>query len=300
MVESIEQIITIMISIAYITLSERKIMGGMQRRVGPNKIGKEGIIQPIIDGIKLITKEIIIPIRVSTKEMLIGPITILILTLIIWIPIPLSLGVMIGEGKYSIIYILAISSINVYLYIYSGWSTQSKYGRLGTIRSIAQLISYEVSISIIIMSIISINKTYNINEIITSQIYIPNIIPLGPIGIIYYISILAETNRTPFDLPEAESELVAGYIIEYSSIGFGSIYLSEYGFILVNSYIYATILIGTIVPIITTVIIYGFIYIRALLPRLRYDQLMTLGWTRILPISITNLIIVISYTYIIP
>lgn len=294
-IESLEIIIPILISIAYITLAERKVMGLMQRRIGPNKIGPIGLLQPIVDGIKLVLKEIVIPQKVKVFEMLIGPCIILILCLIIWIPIPIDYGIMIEENKYSILYILAISSLNVYVYIYSGWSTLSKYAYIGSLRSIAQLISYEVSIGIIIMSILFINHTFNLNDILFSQIYFPNFFPLFPIAILFFISILAETNRPPFDLPEAESELIAGYLIEYGGFAFASIYLAEYGFILVMSYLFSILFFGSFLSFFTLLSIFSFIWIRASLPRLRYDQLMYLGWTKILPFSISYLILTSSY-----
>ena len=257
-INSIEIIIPILISIAYITLGERKIMGRMQRRIGPNKVGQIGIIQPIIDGIKLISKEIIIPQRVKIYEMLIGPIIILIFCIIIWIPVPIEIGIMIKENKYSILYILAISSLNVYLYIYSGWSTISKYAYLGSLRSIAQLISYEVSIGIIIMSVIYLNNSFNLNDLLIFQIYIPNIIPLLPIACLFFISILAETNRPPFDLPEAESELIAGYLIEFGGFAFASIYLAEYGFILFMSFFFSILFFGSFLSFLSLFIIFSF------------------------------------------
>ena len=295
---SLEVIIPILISIAYITLTERKVMGLMQRRIGPNKMGWVGILQPIVDGIKLVLKEVVVPQKVKVIEMLIGPSIILILCLIIWIPIPIEYGVMIEENKYSILYILAISSLNVYLYIYSGWSTLSKYAYIGSLRSIAQLISYEVSIGVIIMSILFINHTFNLNEILYSQIYFPNFFPLLPLAILFFISILAETNRPPFDLPEAESELIAGYLIEYGGFAFASIYLAEYGFILVMSFLFSILFFSYFIPLFTLISIFSFIWIRASLPRLRYDQLMSLGWTKILPFSISYLILTSSLLFI--
>lgn len=291
-------IIMILIAIAYLTLGERKIMGLMQRRIGPNRVGYYGIIQPIIDGIKLIGKEIIIPRYSTKKELLIGPIIILIIVLIIWIPIPLIENkYIIIDFNYSILYILAISSLNVYIYIFSGWSTFSKYAYIGSLRSIAQLISYEVSIGIILFSIGYLNNNFNINNIILNNIYIPFIFPLFPIFILFLFSILAETNRPPFDLPEAESELIAGYLIEFSGFAFASIYLAEYGFILFMSYLTALFFFSFFIPIITSFFLFFFIWIRATLPRLRYDQLMQLGWLNILPLAISYLFFLPSFFF---
>lgn len=295
----IEIIIIVLIGIAYITLAERKIMGSMQRRVGPNIVGIYGILQPISDGIKLIIKEIIIPQQSNKLYYFIGPILILTFNFIIWVPFPFIFGIQIQDLNNGILYILAISSLSVYLLLYSGWSGNSKYAFIGSLRSIAQLISYEVSIGIIIMSVIIISRSFNLNEIILHQIYISNLIPLLPIFILFFISILAETNRPPFDLPEAESELIAGYIVEYGGFAFGAIYLAEYGFILAMSTL-SSILFwgnpGTILGILNTIItIFSFIWIRSALPRIRFDQLMNLGWTQILPFSISFLIFSSSF-----
>lgn len=295
----IEVIITVLIGIAYITLAERKVMGSMQRRVGPNIIGYFGILQPIIDGVKAGVKEIIIPQQSNKYYFLLGPVIILTLCLIIWTPIPLKLGEQIEENNYGVLYILAISSLSVYILLYSGWSSNSKYAFLGSLRSIAQLISYEVSIGIIIMSVLIFStNSFNLNQLILHQIFFPNLFPLFPIFILFFISILAETNRPPFDLPEAESELIAGYIVEYGGMAFAAIYLAEYGFILAMCS-FASLLFwgapGTFSGTLFTVfLIFSFIWVRSTLPRIRYDQLMGLGWTKILPFSIGYLVFISS------
>ena len=297
-IETLEVILVVLIGVAYITLAERKVMGAMQRRIGPNIIGYFGILQPIIDGIKAAIKETIIPQQSNRLYFLIGPIIVLTLCLIIWVPIPLKLGEQIEENNYGILYILAISSLSVYILLYSGWSSNSKYAFLGSLRSIAQLISYEVSIGIIIMSVLLFTNSFNLNNLIYQQIYLPNLFPLFPIFILFFISILAETNRPPFDLPEAESELIAGYIVEYGGMAFAAIYLAEYGFIQAMS-TFASLLFwgapGTISGTLFTIfIIFTFIWVRSALPRVRYYQLMGLGWTKILPISISYLILISS------
>jgi NADH-quinone oxidoreductase subunit H len=298
-IEVLEVIIIILLGIAYITLAERKVMGRMQRRVGPNIVGVYGVLQPLVDAIKLIVKETIIPQQSNKIYYMLGPIIILTLCLIIWVPIPFKLGEQIEENNNGVLYILAISSLSVYILLYSGWSSNSKYAFLGSLRSISQLISYEVSIGIIIMSVLLLNNSFNLNHLILNQIYISNILPLLPIFILFFISILAETNRPPFDLPEAESELIAGYIVEYGGIAFAAIYLAEYGFIKAMSTL-ASLLFwgspGTIIgTIITILIVYGFIWIRSTLPRIRYDQLMNLGWTKVLPFSISYLLFISSF-----
>lgn len=294
----LEVIIVVLIGVAYITLAERKVMGSMQRRVGPNIIGYFGILQPVIDGIKAAVKETIIPQQSNRFYFLIGPIIVLTLCLIIWAPIPFKLGIQIEENNYGILYILAISSLSVYILLYSGWSSNSKYAFLGSLRSIAQLISYEVSIGIIIMSVLVFSNSFNLNSLILQQIFLPNLLPLFPIFLLFFISILAETNRPPFDLPEAESELIAGYIVEYGGMAFAAIYLAEYGFIQAMCS-FASLLFwgapGTISGTFFTVfLIFSFIWVRSALPRIRYDQLMGLGWTKILPFSISYLVFLSS------
>lgn len=281
-ISSLIIIIGVLISIAYITLAERKIMGLMQRRLGPRTE-----IQPIKDGLKLYLKEIIIPSRAD--KILIGPLIILVLCLIIWYVIPFNLGISYSDSNYSILYLLAISSLNVYVYIFSGWITLSKYANLGSLRSISQLISYEVSVGIIFMNIIILTNSFNLNDLYENQIFIPYFFPLIPIALLFFLSILAETNRTPFDLPEAESELIAGYLIEYSGFAFASIYLAEYGFILILSYLFGLLFFPTCIIPVCLFIIFSFIWVRSALPRLRFDHLITLGWNNILPLSITYL-----------
>lgn len=293
-VEILELIIVVLIGVAYITLAERKVMGAMQRRKGPNIVGVYGILQPIVDGIKLFIKEIIIPQQSNKINYILGPIITLMLSLIIWIPIPLNnIRGVIYENNYGIIYILAISSLSAYILLYAGWSSNSKYTFIGAIRAIAQLVSYEISIGIIIMSVLILNNSFNLIEILYNQIYIPNMLFLFPIFILFIISSLVETNRPPFDLPEAESELVAGLLTEYGGMAFASLYLAEYAFLQSMSILTSILFLGN--TIYTVFIIFIFIWVRAALPRIRYDQLMSLGWTKILPFSISYLIFVLSF-----
>lgn len=290
---SIEMIIVILIGVAYITLSERKIMGYKQRRRGPNKVGVKGIIQPIIDGIKLMIKEIIIPSKSKKLTYIIGVTITLILSIIIYIPIPIgNIEGVVSENKYSIIYILAISSISGYIGIIIGNSSNSKYTIIGGIRIIAQVISYEVSLGIIIMSVVIGTNTLNLVEIEKNQIYIETIYSQIIMVGIMIISIIVETNRPPFDLSEAESELVAGILTEYGGMGFAGLYLAEYGFIMSMSMLASILYLGTINY--TIVIIYIFIWVRVALPRIRYDELLRMGWTKILPLSIGNIVLTLS------
>lgn len=298
LISCIEFIIVILIGVAYITLSERKVMGAMQRRKGPNIVGLYGILQPIIDGIKLLIKEILIPQQSNKINYIIGPTITLILSLIIWLVIPIG-GIQgfYKESNYSIIYILAISSISAFILLYTGWSSNSKYTFLGAIRSISQLVSYEVSFGIIILNVMIMNDSLNLLKILYEQIYIPNIFFLFPIFFLFVISALAETNRPPFDLPEAESELVAGLLTEYGGFAFAALYLAEYAFIQSMSILSSILFFGT--TYFTFFFIFVFIWVRASLPRIRYDQLMNLGWAKILPFSISYLIFILSFSILI-
>lgn len=293
LIGGIELIIVILIGVAYITLGERKIMGAMQRRLGPNKVGVYGLIQPIVDGIKLILKEILIPQQSNKYNYIIGPTITLILALIIWIPIPINnIYQVYRENNYGIIYILVVSSISAFILLYTGWSSNSKYTLIGSIRAIGQLISYEVSFGLIILNVIIINDSLNLVKILYKQIYMPNIFILFPIFILFLISALAETNRPPFDLPEAESELVAGLLTEYGGFTFAALYLAEYTFVLSMSILTSILFFGT--PKLAFFFVFFFIWVRASLPRIRYDQLMSLGWGNILPFSICYLLFILS------
>lgn len=291
----LELILVVLIGVAYITLTERKVMGAMQRRKGPNIIGIYGILQPIIDGVKLLIKEILIPQQSNKMNYIIGPTITLILSLIIWIPIPIgNLTGFYKENNYSIIYILSVSSISAFILLYTGWSSNSKYTFIGAIRSIAQLISYEVSFGIILLSVMITpgGSSFNLLTIIYNQLYIPNLIFLYPILILFIISSLAETNRPPFDLPEAESELVAGLLTEYGGFAFAALYLAEYAFVQSMSLLSSLLFFGS--SYYTIFFIFLFIWVRASLPRIRFDQLINLGWAKILPFSLSYLIFILS------
>lgn len=291
----IELLIILLIGVAYITLAERKIMGRMQRREGPTVIGKYGILQPIMDGIKLIMKESIIPKQTIKLYYIISPIISIFLSLLIFSILPIyNYYTLLPQN--SILIILAILSINVYTTLYGGWSSNSKYSIIGSIRAISQLISYEISIGVIIMSIIWINKEQIINKIIYKQIYLPNILLLFPIFILLLISAIAETNRPPFDLPEAESELIAGYIVEYGGFKFGAIYLAEYLYIYFFSVLLSILFLGipSFISIFSYLIIFIFIWIRASEPRIKYNDLISFGWLSLLPLSLLSFIFYFS------
>jgi NADH-quinone oxidoreductase subunit H len=302
-------VIPLLISVAYFTLAERKIMGSIQRRKGPNVVGYLGLLQPLADGLKLFAKETILPSNANLIVFLIAPMLSFILSLMGWAVIPLGEGAVLSDLNVGILYLFAISSLSVYGIITSGWSSNSKYPFLGALRSAAQMISYEVSIGFIIVSVVMCAGSFNLTKIIIAQKDVWFIIPLFPVFLMFIISALAETNRHPFDLPEAEAELVSGYNVEYSAMGFALFFLGEYANMLLMSALTVILFLGGwLAPVNLLVfnVIPGsfwfsikmcfgvifFIWMRAALPRFRYDQLMSLGWKSFLPLSLSWLFFV--------
>jgi NADH-quinone oxidoreductase subunit H len=301
-------IIIILIAVAYLTLLERKVLASMQRRKGPNLVGIYGLLQPLADGAKLILKEGILPLISNKILFIIAPILTLLLSLFSWSIIPFYISSFISDINVGILYLFAISSLGVYGIIIAGWSSNSKYAFLGSLRSAAQMISYEVSLGLILISVLLNSLSLNLNIIILSQQNIWNIIYLFPFFLMFFISALAETNRPPFDLPEAEAELVAGYNVEYSSAGFALFFIGEYSNILLMSSLIVILFLGGWLFFIPIYIIFGlkliiflfsFIWVRASFPRYRYDQLMYLGWKVFLPISLTGVILIACILFII-
>jgi NADH-quinone oxidoreductase subunit H len=304
-------VVPLLIAVAYLTLAERKVIAAMQYRVGPNVVGVFGLLQPLADGLKLFLKETIIPNNGNTIIFLIAPMLTFILSLIGWAVIPFDEGAVLADLNLGIMYLLAISSLSVYGIITSGWSSNSKYAFLGALRSSAQMISYEVSIGLIIINVLLCVGSLNLSQIVLAQESIWFIIPLFPLFIMFFISTLAETNRHPFDLPEAEAELVAGYNIEYSAMGFALFFIGEYANIILMSSLSVLLFLGGWLPpfgilIFTWIpgpiwfgikilfILFLFIWVRAALPRYRYDQLMSLGWKVFLPLSLGWLLFIAS------
>lgn len=303
-------ILTLLLSVAFLTLAERKCMGSLQRRVGPNKVGIKGLLQPIADGVKLFLKETIIPAHSNIVLFIVAPMITFLFSLIGWLVIPFNSVVVLHDNSLGILFILAISSLGVYGVIFSGWSSNSKYALLGSLRSTAQMISYEVVLGLIILIIIFIVNDYpNLSKIIYSQQSIWYIIPCLPLGMMFFISALAETNRTPFDLPEAESELVAGYFTEYSATPFVFFFLGEYSSIILISTLTVILFLGGGLgpsigysPIITgcvssfilgikvSFILFIFIWIRATFARIKFTDLISLCWTGLLPCSLSFII----------
>ena len=302
-------LIPLLISIAYLTLAERKVMASMQRRKGPNTVGIFGLLQPLADGLKLFVKETILPSNANLIIFIIAPILTFLLALLSWCVIPFNEGLVYSDLNVGVLYILAISSLGVYGVITAGWSSNSKYAFLGALRSAAQMISYEVSIGLILICVLLCSGSLNFTEIVLAQQTIWYAVPLFPIFVMFYISILAETNRAPFDLPEAEAELVAGYNVEYSAMGFALFFLGEYANMILMSSLTTILFLGGWLPPVnfylfylipgtiwfslkTVLVLFGFIWTRSAFPRYRYDQLMYLGWKVFLPFSLSWVILI--------
>lgn len=302
-------ILPLLIAVAYFTLAERKILSTIQRRKGPNVVGTFGILQPLSDGLKLFVKETVLPSNSDIILFILAPILTFFLSLLSWAVIPLGEGMFFSEINIGILYLLAISSLGVYGVIIAGWSSNSKYSFLGALRSTAQMISYEISIGFTILSVIICAQSLNLLEIVAAQKTVWYIVPMFPLFLIFCVSILAETNRHPFDLPEAEAELVSGYNVEYSAMGFALFFLGEYANMLLMSSLATILFLGgwyspflflAILPssfwfglkIVFFVIM--FIVARGILPRYRYDQLMRLGWKIFLPFTLGWLLFTVS------
>jgi NADH-quinone oxidoreductase subunit H len=304
-------VVPLLISVAYFTLVERKLMGSIQRRRGPNVIGYLGLLQPLADGLKLFAKETVLPSNANTVLFLMAPMITFTLSLLGWAVIPFGEGIVLSNINVGILYLFAVSSLSVYGIILSGWSSNSKYAFLGAIRSAAQMISYEVSIGFIVVTVVICAGSFNLSEIVLAQSKVWYIFPLFPMFLMFFVSALAETNRHPFDLPEAEAELVSGYNVEYSAMGFALFFLGEYANMLLMSALTSILFLGGWLPIFNIFplnfipgavwlgvkicfFVVLFSWIRAALPRYRYDQLMSLGWKTFLPLSLCWLLFTAS------
>lgn len=302
-------VVPLLISVAYFTLAERKILGAIQRRRGPNVVGVYGLLQPLSDGFKLLVKETVLPSNANQFIFILSPMLTFTISLMGWAIIPYSKYSFLAEMNIGILYLLAISSLGVYGIIMSGWSSNSKYAFLGALRSTAQMVSYEVSIGFTIITIVICCGSFNLQNIIFFQENFWFVLTFFPLFLMFFTSALAETNRHPFDLPEAEAELVSGYNVEYSAMGFALFSLGEYANMLLMSSINVILFFGgwlspfqflSFIPgsfwfglkICFFVIL--FVWMRAALPRYRYDQLMNLGWKIFLPLSLCYLMLTFS------
>nr|YP_009498204.1 NADH dehydrogenase subunit 1 [Lactarius deliciosus]AWX52990.1 NADH dehydrogenase subunit 1 [Lactarius deliciosus] len=305
-------ILPILLSVAFMTIIERKQLAAHQRRVGPNTTGYYGVLQPFSDALKLIVKETVIPSQSNKILFYLAPVSSLIFSLLGWGIIPFGQGLSLSDFSLGILYTVALSSLGIYGVLFAGWSANSTYAFLGSLRSTAAMISYELILSSAILIIIILTGSFNFTSIIENQQAIWYIIPLFPVFIFYFISILAETSRTPFDLQEAESELVAGFFTEHSSVPFVFFFLAEYTSIVLFSCITSILFLGgyhmpelfindsfinlqsIILGLKTCIFCFMFVWFRATLPRMRYDALIELCWLNLLPVCVAFIILVPS------
>lgn len=303
--------VLILLSVAYLTYAERKVLGAMQLRQGPMTVGPFGLLQPIADGLKMLTKETLIPAGANRLIFLIAPMITFGLALLAWAVIPVGAGVVLADINVGVLYLFAISSMGVYGIIMAGWASNSKYAFLGGLRSAAQMVSYEVSIGLVIVTVLLAAGSMNLSAIVLyDQPWWFDILLL-PMLVVFFISALAETNRAPFDLPEGESEIVGGFMVEYSSMTYALFFLGEYANMILMSGMVTILFLGgwlppfgwEIVPLTwvpgpvwfalkVAFVLFCFIWVRATLPRFRYDQLMRLGWKVFLPLSLVWVILI--------
>ncbi|MCA0450920.1 MAG: NADH-quinone oxidoreductase subunit NuoH [Proteobacteria bacterium] len=296
-------VVPLLVCVAFLTLAERKVIGAMQLRKGPNVVGPFGLLQPFADGLKLLLKETIVPTGANRFVFMMAPMVTFLLSLVAWAVIPFDYGVVLSDLNVGILYLFAISSLGVYGIIMAGWASNSKYAFLGAMRSAAQMVSYEVSIGFVIITVLLCAGSLNLTDIVMAQKNVWFALPLFPMFVIFFISALAETNRSPFDLPEGESEIVAGYFVEYSSMSFALFFLGEYAAMILMSGMTTILFLGGWLPpvdvaplnwipgpiwfaIKVAFCLFVFLWVRATMPRYRYDQLMRLGWKVFLPFSL--------------
>jgi NADH-quinone oxidoreductase subunit H len=306
--QTLAMLVPLLIAVAYMTYAERKIMAAMQMRIGPNVVGPFGLLQPFADAAKMLLKETIIPSGANRALFIFAPMLTFILAMIAWAVIPVNEGWAIANINVGVLYLFAISSLGVYGIIIAGWASNSKYAFLGALRSAAQMVSYEVSMGFVIVTVLLCVGSLNLTDIVLAQKTVWFFIPLFPMFVIFFISTLAETNRPPFDLAEGESELVAGFMVEYSSMTYALFFLGEYANMFLMSAMTTTLFLGgwlapmDIAPfnwvpgpiwfiLKVCLCMFTFVWVRATFPRYRYDQLMRLGWKVFLPLSLVWLVL---------
>ena len=296
-------VVPLLVAVAYLTYAERKVIGAMQLRQGPMTVGPFGLLQPLADGAKLFLKETVIPTGANKVVFIVAPMVTFILAMIGWAVIPFADGAVLADINVGVLYLFAVSSLGVYGIIMAGWASNSRYAFLGALRSSAQMVSYEIAIGLIIINVLIMAGSLNLSEIVRAQAGLWYVVPQFPMFILFIISMLAETNRHPFDLPEDEATLVTGYNVEYSSMAFALFFLGEYANMILMSAICSVLFLGgwlppfgffpfTLIPgpiwfiLKICFVLFIFIWARATLPRYRYDQLMRLGWKVFLPASL--------------
>ncbi len=301
-------VVPLLVAVAYLTYAERKVIGAMQLRQGPMTVGPFGLLQPLADGAKLFLKETVIPTGANKVVFIVAPMVTFILAMIGWAVIPFADGVVLADINVGVLYLFAVSSLGVYGIIMAGWASNSRYAFLGALRSSAQMVSYEIAIGLIIINVLIMAGSLNLSEIVRAQAGLWYVVPQFPMFILFIISMLAETNRHPFDLPEDEATLVTGYNVEYSSMAFALFFLGEYANMILMSAICSVLFLGgwlppfgffpfTLIPgpiwfiLKICFVLFIFIWARATLPRYRYDQLMRLGWKVFLPFSLAWVVV---------
>jgi NADH-quinone oxidoreductase subunit H len=306
--EALAMLVPVLIAVAYLTYAERKVLAAIQLRKGPNVVGPFGLLQPFADALKMLTKETVIPSGANRVLFIMAPMITFTLAMLAWAVIPVNNGWAIADINVGILYLFAISSLGVYGIIIAGWASNSKYAFLGALRSAAQMVSYEVSMGFVLVTVLLCVGSLNLTDIVLAQKNIWFFIPLFPMFIIFFVSALAECNRAPFDLPEGESEIVAGFFVEYSSMSFGLFFLGEYANMILMSAMTSILFLGGWLPPFAIApftwipgpiwmilkicfVLFVFIWVRGTFPRYRYDQLMRLGWKVFLPFSLFWLVL---------
>ncbi len=298
-------LLPLLFAVAYLTYAERKVLAAIQLRKGPNVVGPFGLLQPIADAIKMLMKETVVPIGANRVLFLMAPMLTFLLAMIAWAVVPVADGWAVADINVGLLYLFAISSLGVYGIVIAGWASNSKYAFLGALRSAAQMVSYEVSMGFVLVSVLLCAGSLNLSDIVRAQQHVWFCFPLFPMFVVFFISALAETNRAPFDIPEGESEIVAGFFVEYSSMSFGLFFLGEYANMILMSATTSIMFLGGwygpfgLLPHVGPLwlilkicaLLFVFIWVRGTFPRYRYDQLMRLGWKVFLPASLIWLVI---------
>ncbi len=307
-IEALALLVPLLIGVAYLTYAERKVLAAIQLRRGPNVVGPFGLLQPFADALKMLMKETIVPSGANRVLFLLAPMLTFALAMLAWAVIPVADGWVAADINVGILYLFAISSLGVYGIIIAGWASNSKYAFLGAMRSAAQMVSYEVSMGFVLVSVLLCVGSLNLSDVVRAQRHLWFCLPLFPMFIVFFISALAETNRSPFDIPEGESEIVAGFFVEYSAMSFALFFLGEYANMILMSAMTTILFLGgwlapfniepfTWIPgVIWFVlkiccVLFCFLWVRGTFPRYRYDQLMRLGWKVFLPLSLAWLVI---------
>ncbi len=307
-------VIPIMLTVAYLTLAERKVIGYMQVRIGPNRVGYFGLLQPLADGLKLLLKEIIIPSGSNKFLFVIAPVLALTPALAAWAVVPFADGMVLADINAGLLYILAMTSLGVYGIIIAGWASNSKYAFIGSLRSAAQIVSYEIPMGFALVCVLMVSQSMNLGDIVLGQksstgLFGWYFIPLFPMFVVYFISGVAETNRAPFDMAEGESEIVAGFHVEYSGMAFALFFLAEYANMILIAILTAIMFLGGWLPPFdiapfnllpgifwllakTSFVLFLFLWFRATFPRYRYDQLMRLGWKVFIPLTLVWVVVI--------